>query len=126
MTERTYGGYTLAELRALCVGATPGPWYALPADFKKWVTTAGVTDTEWRLNHDADAAFVAATREALPDLLDRVAALEAALRQVVDVLTATAQRSTGYDWNADYDYMTLRQSEAFAAARAALGNHDDR
>lgn len=111
MTERTYGGYTAAELRALCDDV-----YALRS-----IDAGEVISV-----NDETADLYLAARTALPDLLDRIAALEAALRQVVDVLTATAHRSTGYDWNADYDYMTLRQSEAFAAARAALGDHDDR
>lgn len=43
-----------------------------------------------------------------------------ALELAVKALSATVDRTTGYDWNADPDVVTRLQGDAFAAAQAAL------
>lgn len=83
--------YTDGELRRLAAQATPGPWYWAShetVDGDAWVVDAahGIVAS----NHDGwsgDAPFIAAARSAVPDLLDRVADLEATLQRVRDVLT---------------------------------------
>jgi hypothetical protein len=59
----------LAELRRLHESATPGPW---SSDDQKRLRAM--------LLRDADAALIVAMRNALPELLERVERLEAALR----------------------------------------------
>lgn len=66
--------YTPDRIRALCDGATPGPWTVdgeAPLVIYVW--------SPWRIicarPSDADAAFIAASREIVPQLLARVQAL---------------------------------------------------
>lgn len=47
-----------------------------------------------------------------------------ALELAVKALSATVDRTTGYDWNADPDVVTRLQGDAFAAAQAALEDAD--
>lgn len=86
----------VAALRALADAATPGPWEALPDDFlpercggivagerqpdqENWERPSiVVTDSGYYPPRMNDAAFIAAARTALPQLLDRVEALEEA------------------------------------------------
>lgn len=55
---------------------------------------------------------VLAILEAHAALLARAEAAEADAARLRAALTATMQRTTGYDWNADPDNITLLQSEA--------------
>lgn len=48
-----------------------------------------------------------------------------ALELAVKALSATVDRTTGYDWNADPDVVTRLQGDAFAAARTALEDQTD-
>lgn len=59
----------IAELRALCEAATPGPWIA--AD--ECILIA------------EDATFIAAARTALPELLDYIAELEKQVEHLEDL-----------------------------------------
>jgi hypothetical protein len=97
MTEPTYGGLTVVELRALHEKATPGPWRAM-RDGNQYLdggrTIVGASRLEgpkrpWNARYvvpaeqleevarftDDDADLIAAVQRALPDLL---AAVEAA------------------------------------------------
>lgn len=79
-------------LRALASGATPGPWEAeysgeqgncvLPPDARSTREAVAVT----RLYHQqADAEFIAASRQAMPALLDMLDQAEARIKAVRDV-----------------------------------------
>ena len=61
----------IEELRAMCDTATPGPWirerWSIDTVNERVVATA---------NMQLDAAFIAAARTALPELLDEVERLE--------------------------------------------------
>jgi hypothetical protein len=63
----------LAKLRALCAAASPAPWRngADPSHFDAPEVTDDKTFSYY-ITTDADAAFVAAARSALPQLLDEV------------------------------------------------------
>lgn len=86
----------LAELDRLCREATPGPWFLvgypwLPPNTNTYVIAGCedphggtlvcdfdfVEDREQDDNSDADAAFIAAARSAIPDLIAHVRELEA-------------------------------------------------
>ena len=74
----------VARLRELCEKATPGPWAMLGGDWYGLASEAqGAPSVEVDFStYHADAEFVAEARTALPWLLDRIAALEAAARAV--------------------------------------------
>jgi len=96
----------ILELRALAEAATPGPWF-VQADRHRVCGIIGPKmaayddepEQEWREVQIAetdgghypprwnDAAFVTAARSAVPALLDRVAALEAGLREAIRIAT---------------------------------------
>jgi hypothetical protein len=91
---------TLAELRRLHETATPGPWYHDEnEDFVYTRDEFGDADGEIRCDTDcdeADAAFIAATRNALPDLLDEIERLRAEngrLRLAVAKATISAAKA---------------------------------
>lgn len=121
MTEPTYGGHTAAELRALCDAATPGPWDEFHADDEWWIAQKNeddepvvdrhVCDTDGILPGDIE--FMIAARNALPALLDRVAALEASMTQIADLLIPGE-----YDMDAIDDVVKI--------VRAALEARNDR
>lgn len=86
MTNPDPAQVDVAELRGLLEAATPGPWACneepegwMPHEGRVWATgmphdlADEVADT---LDH-RDAAFIAAARNALPALLDRLEAAEA-------------------------------------------------
>jgi len=120
-----------AELRKLCEAATSGPWkdiqdgYGLgrhpyisvdsPSGAIIDVMTRArlpFTRQEVDVPHEANAAFIAAAREALPAALDRLDALEAALR-----IAAKAELYDPGTGIIDADVLEIVQSEA----RKALG-----
>lgn len=75
----------LSELRALETMATLGPWECSKSD------TIWNSEIKYFIGGAADAAFIVAARNALPELLDaiaardaRIAELEAALRKIRD------------------------------------------
>lgn len=75
----------IARARALCEAATRGPWIQDPSDTsyvrlgpEGWTTVASVN-----LNHH-DAAFIAAARSLVPDLLDENERLLAGLIYMLD------------------------------------------
>jgi len=77
----------LARWRALADAATPGPW--LPAGSTHPLCLGGVYEREGEVveriltdRPDADAAFIATAREAMPRLLAEVARLRALTRAV--------------------------------------------
>lgn len=59
------------------------------------------------------------------DKIEQAEQLRAALDTAMDALTATTRRTTGYDWNADPDSVTLLQGQAFDAYRATLEGKRD-
>lgn len=77
----------VAETKALCEAATPGPWlrsneyrrlvFADTKDGSGWFTVAEIPS----LKADANAAFIAAARTALPDALDEITRLQDLLQQ---------------------------------------------
>lgn len=88
----------LDAIRVRCNAATPGPWNAGRGDMativdgyeSKWIyaggnnkylaVASGYEVTDWN-EVMANARFIAAAREDIPYLLDRVAALEAELAE---------------------------------------------
>lgn len=104
-------------LRQLCEQATPGPWrvreHPAGLDHGCFVTAPDVNgfayaaeilgEDEYReqsggmKRRHADAQFIAAAREALPQLLDENAALRAALVKAVEHCPCTiAERDSGH------------------------------
>jgi hypothetical protein len=77
-----------AALRELCERATPGPWeYGIdPCHFD----SPEVRNNRWAIYvpTDEDAAFIAAARTALPELLDRVEKLENVAEEASELLEA--------------------------------------
>ena len=67
------------RLRKLAAEATPGPWHPHPAGKYVWTEELGGIIQNWSddANAVADVEFIAAAREAVPALLDRIARLEA-------------------------------------------------
>lgn len=86
----------LAEWRRLASEATPGPWCLPPA---AWDEPDTVVDTSTlkrvaqcvRIAKDADAAFIAASREALPRLIDAYLNMGYAYRDRGAMLSAAAR-----------------------------------
>jgi len=76
------------ELRALLAKATPGPWTLDPS--KEWIVqTAHLTRDVWIIpKTTADIEFIAAARNALPAILERVERAERENRELSDALTA--------------------------------------
>jgi len=78
------------ELRALADLATPAPWFARGRHLSRVPNDSGMGAT-LHTNHIGivseadDAAFTAAARSAVPALLDRVAELEAGLREAIRI-----------------------------------------
>jgi hypothetical protein len=108
----------ISELRALFEKATPAPWkqdkhcsiWAGPStidDPGYFVASAAYgIDREEADNRKNDSAFIAASRIALPEALDEIERLRAALEAVE--CTLAGERP-------------LRLQQAFRTARAALG-----
>lgn len=85
----------IAELRALCAAATPGPW-EVDGDgrdicgFTDRLGAANgqspyeITENNGFMRNDmaADAAFIAAARTALPEAIDEIERLRAALVRI--------------------------------------------
>lgn len=93
----------LAELEALANAATPGPWDSIPAGAWTGRVFAGEhmvakVDTEVSDDHN-DAAFIAASRQAIPDL---IAALRDAWAER-DALAAQVDRvrALADEWEAE-------------------------
>lgn len=77
----------LKELRALCEAATKGEWFADDHDSDGnahvWGSDGdGICKTNNPTDADANAAFIAAARTAVPALLDEVERLRAALATI--------------------------------------------
>lgn len=89
---------TEAELRRLLAEATPGPWHAWRHGEHSLYKGPGVeagagtyiceTATDGMGLGDADAALIVAAVNALPSLLDRMAALEEANGRLMKALMA--------------------------------------
>lgn len=95
---------TIGQLRTLGEAATPGPWWieyeagpesvwAAVAGTGGYTASAPIIDA-----YSEDAALIAALRNALPALLDRLDALEAV------ALAATMYAALGYgDYTSEFD-----------------------
>jgi hypothetical protein len=107
-----------AELRRIADAATKGEWYIDEPKHADAPTRRVVRGSE-RINFatdivchptaDRDAAFIAASRTALPELLDEVDRLEADNERL---------RSAALEWQAAYSRITDE------AARRALGEKE--
>lgn len=91
------------ELRALCDAATPGPWWPRDATRRGTVEshcghvcTAGFLET-----CEPDAAFIAAARTAVPELLDEVEKWQHAEAAAVDAHIAMGAELLGWKQRAD-------------------------
>ena len=73
----------LERLEKLASAATPGPWAPLPTGSKKWVS-GPATEADWMFNRDADAAFIAAARDAVLALVAEVRRLSARRKAFVE------------------------------------------
>ena len=94
----------IPELRALVAAATEGPWFARGRHLSLVPDSSGMGAT-LHTNHigvmagQDDAFFVAASRTVVPELLDRVEALGAALREAIKIAHegwAIAHEGWGY------------------------------
>lgn len=104
----------ISELRALCDRATKAPWHDVDANTRQLLLphrtddryTARIAECpQWGTNGPgqtkeqakANAAFIAASREALPALLDLVEELEGALQKIKeDTHDLMVKRDAGY------------------------------
>jgi hypothetical protein len=89
----------VSEARALCEGATEGPWETLLSAGKYWIKTPryGVRDfccLTGGLEHEADAALIAHSRTLLPEMADEIERLETRL----DMMIAEFDRSPEGFW----------------------------
>lgn len=100
----------MAEARALCDAATPGPWVERPmrvrvapiilANSGKPWGEREIAQVRYHLGSedpdvDANARFIVASRDLLPRALDTIAARDeevARLRKIIDALAANAVR----------------------------------
>ena len=133
-----------ARLRALCEAATPGPWDAIyDEDAGEWTVRTGHADVAvltWQQALDAlglspvtmrTAAFIAASRTAIPALLDDSERLDAVTRER-DEARAEAERlrtGLGYFGGRDDERIDALESAlraSLARWRAARGRFDPR
>ena len=78
------------HLRALANAASPGPWTPAHGS-RRWVDIH-VPQEDVAANHDADAAFVAAARTAVPELIDEVERLTRERAEIIsDLVVADRQ-----------------------------------
>ena len=85
----------IRRAREALVDVTPGPWAVgvTEEDYAKWFDVRGVPDADgWatvvsdEIDLDADARFIAAARDLVPAMVDRLEAQEALLREAMAVL----------------------------------------
>ena len=71
----------IAKLRELCANATPGPWGCGFSNRGRIMSSNEEICSVWSSEetHDANAAFIAAARKALPAALDEIERLSEAL-----------------------------------------------
>ena len=125
-------------LRRLAGAAAPGPWHYIPGDHD--LASAGIDitaegdsltwdDHSGEVFTHPDAEFIAAAREAVPALLDRIARLEAQSdirgRAVViyreRARKAEAERDQAYEWADDQSHpLVMRQGEILTGVANAL------
>lgn len=119
MTERTYAGHTLANLRALSDAATPPqPWVAQSGGV--YNGTLGVNVVRDPDARAADLELIVVAVNALPSLCERVAALEARRGDLAGLLAGILECLDHDDtWT-----KAVRQTTA-ATIRAALEARDD-
>ena len=117
----------LARWRALADAATPGPW--MPSGSTDPVCIGGLYWREGEVveriltdRTDADAAFIAGAREAMPRLLAEVARLRIALRAARDLARiAETTRSRAAEWARQEERERMqREVDAQRATNAAL------
>lgn len=107
-------------LRALCEAATPGPWsvdhyeetddWCLRAD-NATIPGNSIADAGG-FSYKPDAAFIAAARTAIPELLDEVERLRAALERIVK--NCDAEDAAKYKNVMFYDLLRLIAKAALA------------
>ena len=118
-------GHTLAELRAICERALRGPWAHSNDDM--WAVVRGPTVTgvvarvSNAVDHDskettkATAAFIALSRQALPELIAALAVAVEALERIGDE-PRTREELSEWDHADVYNHL----AEYAAVARDAL------
>jgi hypothetical protein len=83
----------VTEARALCEGATKGPWETLLSAGKEyWIKTPryGVRDfccLTGGLEHEADAALIARSRTLIPEMAEEIERLQAELDAANDLIS---------------------------------------
>ena len=92
------------HLRKLCEAATPGPWETYDERNRTWWvdssntpesrTTGAVAETGEHELGPEDAAFIAASRTALPACLDEIERLRAALREACEAIDENTEMMT--------------------------------
>ena len=107
----------LQQWRALAERATPGPWRngADPSHFDAPEVTDDKTFSYW-ITKDADAAFVAAAREAVPQLLHEVERL----RGIEAIAKLEAMLGLGEPVRPDIHVRVVRQRDSAIADRDRL------
>lgn len=122
------------ELAALCAKATPGPWESVIHGghyrTRSTMDTALIAARTYgdSLGDLADAAFIAAARTAIPELLKRAQTAEAALAKVRDELGSLLPNPKRPDWMPALSSKNSADAEclqrAWDAIGAALGKGD--
>ena len=110
----------LATLERLEAAATPGPWEKhvedaqadLPPDFAIWMPDVGHDGA--LVESEVDAEFIAAARNALPDLIPRVREAEADMAEATETYTALHT-----DWERQIERAEKAEAEV-AALRATV------
>lgn len=111
----------LEALERLAAEATPGPWTAEPQKTDTFITAANGTPVGmvWGCRDDeprASAALIAVARSALPALVARLRAADAALRQCVEALEWNQQNAKAFTGGDE-----RRHATALAEAKRVLG-----
>lgn len=118
----------IAELRALCEKATPGPWYEsmtyTPSVFPKDSTTAVAFDLL-----KTDMNFIAAARTAVPELLDEIERVQKQRDTIVEVHNAYVEQGRGYAERLARECLFSDSdksvSEIIAAAKARIAGENN-
>lgn len=126
---------TVAEMRKLLDAATTGEWFATDAPYSEgdwgagtlaarypWTVSLDPAKVGWNTDGGTndygilrdDAAFIAASKNAMPAILDALEARTDALRQAVDTLHVTARRLIALNRS------TVEINGVLAFARSAL------
>jgi hypothetical protein len=113
------------RLRALCEAATPGPW-THDYDGEQGYAVRGPSDGQTVcIGYEEDAAFIAAARTALPEVIDELERLRARILELEGLVSHTActidiWNSVGAD-GGDSDEMEQVLVDTSGMLKTALG-----